>query len=118
MIPLFWELISHHSKRRKTCLEGDRIWNTDGKVCEHRKELVRFYTAKSEVVRNLMDSEEKIVVGCSANSICSQDKRERNRMSSKNTDEEPRSEKLDRDHSKHDVFCQGLVSHEFRDLDR
>lgn len=118
VIPLYWELVLLHAKRGKTCLEGDRIWNAYRKVGEHGEKFVRFDTTESKVVRDLMDSEEKIVVGSPANSIRSQNKRERNWVSAKNADEEPRCEKLERDHAKHNVFRHGLVSHKFCDLDR
>lgn len=52
-----------------TCLERNGIRDADGQVGEHGEKLVCLDTAKGKVVRDLMDSQEKIVVRCAANSI-------------------------------------------------
>ena len=96
-----------------THLEGSGIRNADGQIGENGEQLVGRYSSECQVVGYLVNCEEQILVGRSADGICESDElpAERTRVAEGYSDR-----KLERDDGEHNPFRERFVAHEFGDF--
>ena len=93
--------------------EGGSVGYSNGEISEHSECLVRLDAPESKVVRDFMDSQEKVLVGCAADGICNEHKKKGGRAQVSEAD---CCGKLEEDNREDDPFRQRLVAHKFRDL--
>jgi hypothetical protein len=91
-------------------LERRGVWDANGEIGKDGEELVGSYALEREVVRDFVDGEEEVVVRRAADGVRAGEEGQGERMGVTEVDGEGYLEGHD---AEDDVFCEGLVAHEF-----